>query len=167
MPEQSNRDILLGDPLADATRKERKMLLGISVLGVALVKTGLVPTKISALGVEFDKTNQQALLGILALLALYFLIAFIIYAAADFLAWRRALVAYRVDRMRTHGRERRELHPDVLKQEEAFLLEQSKGSVLFGLVRPISVLRALFEFLLPIAVGLYAISVLWVSRGRI
>lgn len=167
MPEQSNKDILLGDPLADVTRKERRTLLGMSVLGVVLVKTGLVPTKISAVGVEFDKTNQQALLGILAIVTLYFLVAFIIYAAADFLAWRRALVAYRVDRMREHARARREMLPDVVKQEEAFMWEQSKGSVLFGLVGPVSMLRALFEFLLPIGAGLYSVYMLWLSRGNI
>ena len=167
MPEQMNRDILLGDPLAEVTRKERRMLLGVSVLGIALVKTGLVPTKISALGVEFDKTNQQALLTILAIVALYFLVAFVIYAGADFLAWRRALVAYRVERMREHARLQRELTPDHLKQEEALLWEQSRGSVLFGLGGPVSLLRASFEFLVPIAFGIYAILLLWLSRAHI
>ncbi len=143
------------------------MLLAVSVLGVVLVKTGLVPTKISALGVEFDKTNQQALLGVLALVSLYFFIAFIIYAAADFLAWRRALLKYRVDRMREHAKLRRELTKEHLKQEEAFIWEQSKGSFLFGLVGLVSILRALFEFLLPLAVGVYAIQLLWFSINRI
>ncbi len=85
MTDPAARDLLLGDPLSDVTRKERRMLLAISLLGVGLVKTGLVPTKIEALGVEFDKANQQALLFLLAIVAVYFFSAFLIYAAADFL----------------------------------------------------------------------------------
>lgn len=167
MPEQSNRDILLNDPLSEVTRKERRMLLGVSVLGTALIKTGLVPTKISALGVEFDKTNQQALLGLLALVALYFFFAFVIYAAADFLAWRRALVAYRVERMREHVRLKHELAEERLHQEEAFLWEQSRGYAFFSLAGPVSVVRATFEFVLPVVVGIYAIQLLLFSVGRI
>lgn len=141
------------------------MLLGVSMLGVALVKTGLVSTKISALGVEFDKTNQQALLGILALVTLYFVVAFLIYAAADFLAWRRALRAYRIERMREHAKLKRELTEEYFREEEALLLRASSGSqALFVLAGPVSILRALFEFVLPIGVGIYAVQLLWFGR---
>ncbi len=44
MAEQRAKDLLLHDPLSDETRQERKMLLGVSMLGIVLVKTGLVPT---------------------------------------------------------------------------------------------------------------------------
>ena len=70
---ESDHDVLLHDPLSEVTRRERRMLLACTLLGVGVVKTGLVPTKIEALGVEFDKTNQQALLFLLALVVGYFL----------------------------------------------------------------------------------------------
>jgi hypothetical protein len=85
-------DVLVQDPLGDVTRKERRLLLGVSVLGVALVKTGLVPSKITALGIEFGKTDQRALMTIFGLVTLYFLVAFVIYGASDFIAWRSAFL---------------------------------------------------------------------------
>ncbi len=93
MAELSPRDIMLRDPLSAVTRKERQFLLGVSIFGIALVKGGLVPSKISALGIEFTKTDQQSLMTILGLVTLYFLFAFVTYAASDFLAWRLAFVA--------------------------------------------------------------------------
>jgi amino acid permease len=56
------------------------------------VRTGLVPSKISALGLEFSQTDQKSLLSILALITLYFVAAFILYASSDFVAWRLAFV---------------------------------------------------------------------------
>jgi hypothetical protein len=160
MPEQINKNLLLGDPLAEVTRRERRMLLGVSLLGVVLVKTGLIPTKISALGVEFDKTDQQALLNILAFVTLYFLVAFVIYATSDFLAWRRSLLTYHVERMRENARLRRELKPEHLEQEQAILWELDRSTLLFSMIRPVSTVRALFEFVLPIVFGVYAIILL-------
>jgi hypothetical protein len=48
----SPEQIRLRDPLAEVTRRERRLLLGASIIGLTVAKTGLVPTKISALGVE-------------------------------------------------------------------------------------------------------------------
>lgn len=91
MTEQDLQQTRLRDALSDVTRKERRHLLGISLLGVVLKKTGLVPSKISGLGIEFQNTDQRALLFIVAFVILYFLFAFIIYAFSDFLAWRLAI----------------------------------------------------------------------------
>lgn len=82
---------ILRDPLSEVTRKERTYLLAVSTIGIAIVKTGLVPSQITTLGIVFEKANQNTLLFVLGLVALYFLAAFIIYATADFFAW---LVAY-------------------------------------------------------------------------
>ena len=87
MPANSPAAAKLQDPLSEVTRRERKYLLGISLLSIFVVKTGLVPTKISALGVEFNEANQESMLLILALMVLFFLVAFCFYALSDFLAW--------------------------------------------------------------------------------
>ena len=168
MPEQPAKDLLLADPLSEVTRKERRMLLGVSMLAVALVKTGLVPTKIEALGVEFDKSNQQALLSILAVVTLYFLAAFVIYAAADFLAWRRALHRARVESLAEHLKREREGTSDAYRKEQMQIWERSRtGFASFALAQPVGVLRALFEFLLPLLVGVYATWLLWFAAARI
>jgi hypothetical protein len=78
---------ILKDPLSDVTRKERVYLLATSTIGIAIVKTGLVPSEISALGIQFEEANQSTLLLLLGMIVAYFLVAFIIYAVADFFAW--------------------------------------------------------------------------------
>jgi hypothetical protein len=170
MPEQPTKDVLLGDPLAEVTRKERRILLGVSILAVAIVKTGLVPTKIEALGVEFEKTNQQALLSILAFVTLYFLAAFVIYAAADFLSWRRALRRARIESITDRLKQEREpeASSDAYRRERSEIFERTKDPfVSFRLAQPVALLRAVFEFLLPVVVGTYAMWLLWSAAGRI
>jgi hypothetical protein len=84
---------ILSDPLSDVTRKERLYLLAVSIIGIAIVKTGLIPTEITTLGVKFEEANQNTLLSILALVGLYFLAAFLIYAVADLYTWVSAYQA--------------------------------------------------------------------------
>ena len=168
MADAAPKDVLLQDPLSEVTRKERKMLLGASILGVALVKTGLVPTKISALGVEFEKANQQALLGIVALVALYFLAAFVIYAAADFLAWRRAIRSYLVDRVRERMEREKHIPPQLIEEEEAKIAQRVRGAwIVFALSGPVSYVRAFFEFVVPCVVGTYAVLLLFSAVWRV
>jgi hypothetical protein len=88
MPDPVPQQVLLKDPLSVETRKERRNLLAISALGIVMVKTGLVPTKISVLGVEFSQSNQTALLYTIAGIAIYFLLAFIFYALSDYSTYR-------------------------------------------------------------------------------
>jgi hypothetical protein len=161
MPEQPPKDLLLGDPLAEVTRKERRLLLGVSIIAVAIVKTGLLPSKIESLGVQFDKTNQQALLSILAWVTLYFLVAFVIYAAADFLAWRRAL-----RRQDTEDTRAILAHKSQGHDEELYESVRNDRLALW-VFRPVAVLRAGFEFLLPILVGGYAMRLLWLAAAHI
>ena len=71
MVEPSAAEIAVRDPLTEVTRKERRLLLGMCVLGIVLVKTGLVPTKISAFGIEFSHTDQKFILIILAFVVSY------------------------------------------------------------------------------------------------
>lgn len=58
-------------------------MLIASTVGIALVKGGLIPTKVSALGIDAD-VNERGLLWVLLGVISYFLVAFIVYAYADF-----------------------------------------------------------------------------------
>lgn len=80
--------ISLKDPLSQVTRAERRMLLGVSALSIFVTRTGLIPTKISALGVDFEQSDQRALLVVMALVVGYFLGAFLVYGFTDYLSWR-------------------------------------------------------------------------------
>lgn len=154
-------DLLLGDPLDEVTRRERRSLLGVSVIGIVLVKTGLVPSKITALGIEFSPADQRSLLLVFSLIVFYFLAAFIVYGVSDYLAWKIALRRQLNENIRTLLDQRRpeKIRPkdtvahDVWKQVDDRY--RSKLNPTF-----VSVTRALFEFLLPIVVGIYAIVLL-------
>jgi hypothetical protein len=140
----------LRDPLSEVTRKERRALLVASVLGLVFLKTNVVPTRISALGIEFGRADQATLFSILTLVIGYFLLIFLIYATSDFLAWRLALLASvrnsMVDLQRPKKGTSRLVRDQVRKHQ-----------IMFSLAAPVSLLRALVEFLLPVAIGLYTV----------
>jgi uncharacterized membrane protein YeaQ/YmgE (transglycosylase-associated protein family) len=91
--DQTFRNVAVGDPLKPVTRQQRLYLLAVSMIGIAIVKTGLIPSKIATFGIELNKPNRSALLFLLALVTIYFLVSFIIYAASDYLTRLEALQA--------------------------------------------------------------------------
>ena len=157
-PTQSQ--IRVRDPLSDVTRKERRALLAASLIGVTTKWTGLLPTEIDALGLKFASTDHQILLRILALVNGYFLLAFFLYAASDFIAWRLALR----ESIREASRRRRslgELEEQIEQQAHDEIKRQYPLLVVsFTLVSVVSTARAIFEFLLPCVFGVFAIVVL-------
>lgn len=91
MPSDSEVDldeILKVDPFGELSRKERKMLLLMSVIAIAVSKAGLVPTKIVGFGIEFSQIDSPAILWLLVAAVLYFLVTFLAYALPDFLIWQ-------------------------------------------------------------------------------
>jgi hypothetical protein len=161
-------DIRLRDPLSEVTRNERKILLGASAIGIIIVKTGLVPSKISALGIEFTQTDQRSLLSAIAAIIFYFLVAFIVYASSDFLGWRlafhSALKEIRAER-RLMSEDDNERHWIIEREVEDELRKRYRfHHTLLTLSRPISFLRAMFEFAIPIIISVYAIVALLMAR---
>lgn len=162
MAEHDFEHTRLRDALSNVTRRERQFLLGISLLGIALIKAGLVPSKISGLGIEFQSANQQALLWIVAIVIGYFLVAFVIYAASDYLAWRIAISKQFIESaVSSYESDIRGLFPqpgttDENIQEFKHDLHK-KFRFYFKLITTTSIVRALFDFGLPIAVGCYAL----------
>lgn len=176
MPDDYERDLITYDPLSEVTRKERRALLGLAVLGVALVKVPLVPEKFSALGIDLTLQNQQNFLLLYAMVLVYFLAAFLLYGLADYTAWRRTHVR------KHHGYEQRQLQKlstlpektldaleEGVREREADLLRERDlvywGFASYHLALAIARLRAAFEFLFPIIFALYAIGVLLVYSG--
>jgi hypothetical protein len=171
MTNPTPNEISVRDPLSDVTRKERRLLLGVSLIGFALVYGRLIPDKISALGIEINPSNQKSLLLLILLVTLYFFAAFIIYALADFIAWRLVFIAS----LKEAWTELHEIEENQTKQiifgyswaqkkssvEEAIRKHIKRESFVFILRRPTMIARAFFEFLLPIVVGLWAIICLW------
>jgi hypothetical protein len=111
----------------------------------------------------------------LALIIAYFLAAFIIYAASDFLTWRRLFrtrtteakieATRRKREVLMQSKELNELSREQQEQikkldEQMEKLEGADESALISLTRPVSLIRAVFEFLLPLAVAIYAFVLL-------
>jgi hypothetical protein len=178
MSKQRPTEISLRDPLSRVTRGERKALLIISTTGITIVKAGIVPTKISALGVEFSPTNQKALLIMIALIIIYLLVAFIIHASADFIAWQISHIKSVKKTLYDFQTELKDIlktkllaDADDKKVEEQMqstleahhiLIEKlfSRDKITSSLVYPISFIRAMLEFLFPILLAIYSIIVL-------
>jgi hypothetical protein len=153
-------EILLGDPLSKVARTERKTLLGVSAVGIVIAKSGLVPSKITALGIEFNQADQSIILRMLAWVVIYFLVAFLIYALADLLAWRAAFANARIDLRKAY------LSLDAEKREEREIIDrrlrvEMNTQLVWGrFSSPVSLLRAVFEFAVPVVIGLRAVVVL-------
>jgi hypothetical protein len=145
-------EIRLRDPLSNVTRRERRTLLGASALGIVIVKSGLVPTKVTALGIEFSRTDQHALLLSLGAVVGYFVVAFAMYAASDFVAWRVAFHSILGDWRRDVSRESMEVPNDEDRVLQKFVATTHMWQFSSQII---SFLRAVFDFAVPLIIGIY------------
>ena len=67
-----NIDEPLKDLLSEPAKKVRKALLFTSFLAILFVYSGILPTKIESMGIQFTKVNQEVFLQILNLVLIYF-----------------------------------------------------------------------------------------------
>lgn len=155
MPE-SDPSSFLGDPLSAISRLERRNLLIASTVGLLVGHVGLVPTRISALGLEFDAPAQNAFLVVLALVIAYMASAFFIYATADFFIWRKRYYDYKVAT-------EREASDWTQEDQEAYdEMHQSVPPIhwYWQKAHLVAWSRIAFEFALPLAVGIYTAALL-------
>lgn len=157
-------EVLLRDQLTDVTRKERKFLLGVCAIAITIVKTGLVPTKISALGVDFSPADQKSILVILSIIVAYFLAAFLIYAVSDFVAWRVAFHGAVRELMKSKLEEKNDSNIHIHERSDAIRQEMESYTgrtyMLGNLSRPVSLLRAFLDFVVPFLFGIITILLL-------
>jgi len=128
--EQSTRsslraaEIALSDPLKAETRKARLYLLGVSLVGITIVQTGLVPQEITTLGLTFGEADRKSLLSILALVVVYFLVAFAVYGVSDFFAWRYAYANARWPEMEEEDRKKADVSHRSKEAASSTVVEQ-------------------------------------------
>jgi len=153
MERKEVEELFKSDPLREVTRKDRRALLRISVIGIVIVKANIMPTKLTAFGIEFGKTDQNFLLLAIFLITLYFLFAFAIYAFSD-------LMEFQIDVKRLF-KERKTLKnfvkdPYVKEEEEVArrYINRSIGALL---------IRGIFEFYFPIIFAIYSMTLLWIA----
>ena len=163
-------EIRVSDPLSKTTRGARRSLLGISAISIAIVKSGIIPTKISALGIEFSETNRSAILLLLAGIIIYYLIEFLIYAASDLIAWHlsiRSTTLKQWDEIKARiEKEGHEKFTEDKSARDAFMmsLDLLPGKFSIKFLYPISYLRTTFEFFVPVIIAFYAIGNLFSTK---
>jgi len=142
-------DVLLRDPLAENTRRERTRLLLSSVGALVVAKAGIIPTKIESLGVTFTASNQRAIVVLFGVVVAYFLLAFLIYGLFDIM-----LAIEMGGRANLSEKAAMKKYPDV----------PYYGGVVRSMKLMFLLRALLFELGLPVAVGVYAIFALIVVR---
>jgi hypothetical protein len=153
---KSSVEVGLTDPLSEVTRSERKSLLGVSAAVVTVVHVGLVPTQISALGIDFNPGDQRTLVRMTALITLYFLLTFAAYAWSDYFA------SYHADRANYREWLAYRAHPGARESDEKAWQEmRERGFPLpfYAKVRRpvVTSVRGLIDFAFPILFGVYAV----------
>jgi hypothetical protein len=139
-PETSAFAVRASGPLTEPSRKLKKPLLLLSIIGIVMIKTNLIPEKITAFGIEFTKTDQNTILLIISASVFYFLVGFMICVISDYLVWSHFLSASKW-----------QIYPhtqNIFKRNSLF----SKLLIF---------VRLTYEVLIPIIIGVYAIKLLW------
>lgn len=146
----------LGDPLSEPCRKERRNLLASGVIGLLIAKAGLIPTEMVGLGISLTGDDQQTFVFILSVVIGYFLIAFILYGISDLMIFRKNYHDY-VEAVENH------MDSWTLEDQERYdELRKRVGDIswIYRWSKPAAIARAIFEFMLPLLVGVYAIVAL-------
>ena len=167
--------VRIADPLSAHTRSVRKALLITSTLSLTVGLTGLIPTKISALGVEFSQVDRNSMVLLLCGVVGFMLISFVVTAASDFTAWRISYASKAwaeessgYEASKRSFMEERNLSPD--EKEELSMWETSQGNMwrnaghvgrsifVQKIVGVVSWSRFSVEFIAPLLIGIAALA---------
>ena len=140
MANPSNKH-LLDDPLSDITRKERRNLLLVSVLGILVSCGDMMPKKISAIGIVLTGNDHVCwILGMLILTVLYFLVAFLVYGSSDLKIWWEQQLPLRKDTTKSKSTE----------TKDGATVRRFETKILATIL---AYCRIVFEFIPPIVVS--------------
>jgi hypothetical protein len=116
----------------------------------------MVPERISALGIDFSQGDQRAFLHVIAAVVIYLLVAFLLYAASDLVAWRLAL-HQSIEELRLE-RARREMGLEENVPPDRFVKSvRIQMRIWHTASRPVAFLRGVFEFAVPVVVAALAV----------
>ncbi|MDP1946488.1 MAG: hypothetical protein Q8L77_03220 [Nitrospirota bacterium] len=153
--------VLLQDPLSEVTRKERRTLLGLSILSLAVVNAHLVPSEINALGMKISEINEKALVYILGAIVGYFIATFLAYAFPDFVIWKinllKGMKATALEKIKSPEFDDANKAEQLANMIGIFDAKMSSWASWAGLI---SIVRVIFDFVLPALVGFYALYAL-------
>ena len=154
-------ETVLSDPLSEVTRRERRSLLGLSAIGLAMAWTRFLPSEISAMSFKFDAQNKAKLMLLIAGVIIYYLTAFILYFRSDRLRWKIELKRAEENAARqandlTQGSSDEHDHAEQKRRLDLYSGLYESGKV-----------RGFFEFYFPIAIAVVTIVFLGYASNRI
>lgn len=148
----------IGSSLSEQTKKERKFLLISSAVGYFIALTGSVPTKLTALGIEFSAKEQGAFIFTIVGVISYFLLAFLIYGWSDFLKWRITYQEFLESTVRDMLNWSQEDQQEYDSDEVYIHINRLKWA--YKIRKPTILLTVLFEYALPLIVASFSIFIL-------
>ena len=161
MSEPSPCDFL-ADPLSDATRKERRNLLIVSMAGILVVKMNLVPSRLSTLGIEFASPAQSSFIVLVAVVVFYFIIAFLAYGVSDLFVCYKKYLDYLVASQIQFESWSQE---DQEKYDELYT-SIPRATWLYLWSKPVFFFRIFFEFVIPLLAGAISFCLLVLKVAR-
>jgi hypothetical protein len=140
----------LHDSLSETNRKERRALLGLSVLGIAITEAQLIPSEISISGIKIEHVDGRILVVLYGLILVYFVITFATYAWADFITWKMDLTYHDVTEdlqaNSSGGTQQDQVNQYVIQSATRLHFRQASRA------------RATVDYLLPVAAGIIALG---------
>jgi hypothetical protein len=91
MNDERASNVLLDNPLREPTRKVRRVMLALTLLGFAIVYGDLVPTGVTQLGLKFDGVQQESLITIVLVVLIYHLVVYSFLGLIDYLDQRKRI----------------------------------------------------------------------------
>ena len=153
MSESNHFSERLREPLNETTRKVRRNLMAASVVGVVLTKVGLIPTKVSAFGVEFSSSNQNALMFLLASAIGYFALSFVVYVYSELTAWQLVFTSKEMEEMKLEATHRNRELIEGRSEEDMF---RHHVRNLYFRTKPTFYIRLFVELMIPIIFASYS-----------
>lgn len=136
------------DPIGETARKQRKNLVGISLVGIIVVKIGILPSKITTFGVQFTETDQKTILLIFLLTISYFIIGFVIYIMPYLVNFRNQYIERIIFLMQYKESEER----NELKDKIAISIKKTKCYYW---------VKMIYEVIFPIIIGQVALIMIF------
>ena len=145
----------LREPLNETTRKVRRNLMAASVIGVVLTKVGLIPSKISAFGVEFTSSNQHALMILLSVAIAYFAVSLVVYVYSELTAWQIVFSSKELEELKAAGKTSSRLMGRLPDEADKFREYISK---IHSKSKPTFYIRLFIELAIPLIFAVYSFN---------
>ena len=146
----------LQSPLGDKSARRRTRLMVSGASAAMIAHTGLIPTQIEGLGIQFSTGDQRAFVVILALIVCYTLAAFTLTAVVDFYVEKLRRKEYLESQMSESSFMKGKWEEISARLKELYHpLEVDESQI-----SKLAFYRVFLEVYLPILVGLYGLVAL-------